>query len=121
MKSFCSILFFLIEISLFGQDIAQKGKTIGDFVPTNWKILKQAEGDLNKDKKNDFVLIIENTDSANILQNENLGSTFLNTNPRYLLILFKNIGSIYSIYLISSSTYVQQTQKRNHFFHPYEV
>ncbi len=89
MKSFCSILFFLIEISLFGQDIAQKGKTIGDFVPTNWKILKQAEGDLNKDKKNDFVLIIENTDSANILQNENLGSTFLNTNPRYLLILFK--------------------------------
>jgi len=89
MKSFSYILFLLAGIYLFSQDIPQKGKIIEDFVPVNWKIIKQAEGDLNKDKKADAVLIIENTDSSNILQNESLGSSELNLNPRYLLILFK--------------------------------
>ena len=46
----------------------QKAKSINDFVPKGWKILKDengsnfiAKGDLNKDKLEDVAIIIEKT------------------------------------------------------------
>lgn len=35
--------------------------------PQGWKILSEAEGDLNRDQQADLVLILENTDPKNIV------------------------------------------------------
>lgn len=61
-----------------------------DFVPKNWKIIAKAEGDLNTDRIADLVLVIEDTKEKNIVSNNGLGASTLNTNPRLLLVLFKN-------------------------------
>jgi len=62
-----------------------------EFVPKNWKIIAKAEGDLNADKVADLVIVIEDTKMKNILSNnDGLGASALNTNPRLLLVLFKN-------------------------------
>jgi len=62
-----------------------------EFVPKNWKIIAKAEGDLNADKVADLVIVIEDTKKKNILSNnDGLGASALNTNPRLLLVLFKN-------------------------------
>ena len=89
MKNSFSFLFLTLSCFVLSQEIPKNGKSISSFIPDKWKIIEQAEGDLNKDKKNDFVLIIENTNPENIFQNDNLGSSIINTNPRYLLVLFK--------------------------------
>lgn len=89
MKNLTFLLFFSFNLILFSQEIPNSGKNLNDFVPKNWRIIEQAEGDLNKDKKADVVLIIEDTNPDNILNNENLGSSVININPRCLLILFK--------------------------------
>lgn len=89
MKKLAIFLFLIFNSTVFPQEIPNSGKDVKDFVPKGWKIFKQAEGDLNKDKKNDVVLIIEDTNSANIFKNESLGNPEINLNLRYLLILFK--------------------------------
>lgn len=60
------------------------------FVPKNWKVIFKAQGDLNGDHQTDLALIIENTNPKNIHQNDSLGNSELNLNPRKLLVLFKN-------------------------------
>jgi len=45
----------------------KNAKEIEDFLPKNWQILYEVEGDLNNDNLNDIALIIENTDSGKIL------------------------------------------------------
>lgn len=89
MKNLTFLLFFSFYSIIFSQEIPTSGKDIKKFVPKNWRIIEQAEGDLNKDKKSDIVLIIEDTNPDNVFQNENLGSSVININPRYLLVLFK--------------------------------
>lgn len=89
MKNLFSFLLLTISCFVISQEIPKNGKNISAFVPDKWKILAQAEGDLNKDKKSDVVLIIEDTNPENIYKNESLGNPELNLNPRYLLILFK--------------------------------
>lgn len=61
-----------------------------DFVPKNWKVIAKTQGDLNADKIDDLVLVIEDTRKENFISNDGLGETTLNTNPRFLLVLFKN-------------------------------
>lgn len=58
-------------------------------VPEGWKIVKSVKGDLNGDGKADAVLLLQKQDKANIVQNEGLGSSELDTNPRVLKILLK--------------------------------
>ncbi|MDM1784008.1 hypothetical protein [Acinetobacter bereziniae] len=60
------------------------------FIPKNWKVLSQAQGDLNGDRQTDVALIIENTDPKNIVTNDRLGNPQLNLNQRKLLILLKS-------------------------------
>jgi hypothetical protein len=59
------------------------------FIPKNWKVLSQAQGDLNGDRQTDVALIIENTDPKNIVTNDRLGNPQLNLNQRKLLILLQ--------------------------------
>lgn len=62
------------------------GKSINDFVPKNWKVFGKASGDLNGDGQTDYVLVLKATYSKFLNKNE---SQIFNTNPRILVILFK--------------------------------
>lgn len=58
------------------------GKTLNDFVPSGWKVLKKTEGDLNKDNLPDLAVIL----ASNV---EDTNSDDAMDAPRPLLILFK--------------------------------
>ena len=93
MKKLLCSLIFLASLASFAQDnvtIPSYGKDTLAFVPKAWKIIAQATGDLNKDGIDDAVLIIEEAKKENFINNESLGESVLNTNPRYLLVLFKD-------------------------------
>lgn len=82
-------LFLIFSIFSFGENFPEKAKNIDGFIPKGWKTILSAKGDLNNDKLEDVAIIIEKTDKANIVKNKNLGSEYLNLNPRILLVLFK--------------------------------
>ena len=88
-------LFLIFSIFSFGENFPEKAKNIDGFIPKGWKTVLSAKGDLNNDKLEDVAIIIEKTDKANIVKNENLGSEYLNLNPRILLVLFKQKNGSY--------------------------
>ena len=97
-------LFLIFSLYAFAENFPQKAKSINDFVPKGWKILKDengsnfiAKGDLNKDNLEDVAIIIEKNDKKNIKKNESLGPDELNLNPRILLVLFKEKDDSYSL------------------------
>ncbi|WP_151980552.1 hypothetical protein [Acinetobacter guerrae] len=73
------------------------------FIPKHWKIIETVRGDLNRDGKEDIILVIEKNDPKNILSNDGPGSPELNTNPRTLLVLFK---TTHGYQLISTNPYL---------------
>ncbi len=88
-------LWTLLVIASFcnGQNspaIKTEGQSTDDFVPKHWKILQAATGDLNKDKVDDVALVIQEMDPNKIEINDGLGIDTLDTNPRILIILFKD-------------------------------
>lgn len=97
-------LFLIYSFYTFAENFPQKAKSINDFIPKGWKILKDendsnfiAKGDLNKDKLEDVAIIIEKDDKKNIKKNDSLGPNELNLNPRILLVLFKEKDGTYSL------------------------
>lgn len=74
-----------------GEEVAETSEELeecfpkSDFVPEGWKIIAEEKGDLNKDGKPDLVLVIQNTDSKNVIKDE---FSEIDSNPRTLLILF---------------------------------
>lgn len=88
-------LFLIFSIFSFGENFPEKAKNIDGFIPKGWKTVLSAKGDLNNDKLEDVAIIIEKTDKENIVKNENLGSEYLNLNPRILLVLFKQKNGSY--------------------------
>jgi hypothetical protein len=97
-KTIFSILLFSTLLS-FAQNndpiIPTSGNVVKDFVPQGWKKIALANGDLNKDGVDDFILIVENKSTLNLKKNTALGSDTLNLNPRILIILF---GELYGGY-----------------------
>ena len=95
VKAFLTLVFLLIAAISFGQNfvypvIKQKGISPTDFVPAGWKILDKAVGDLNNDKQADAVLILQNIDSVLLTNAEDDYEDSILTQPRILVILFKN-------------------------------
>lgn len=73
-----------------------------DFIPSGWKIMGEAEGDLNGDKRKDFALVIRATQPKFITTHDGLGESPFDTNPRILAVLFwENDG--YKLALQSNS------------------
>ena len=89
MKTLLTVLITILSGILYAQSIPTKAKNLTSFVPENWKAIKMVHGDLNNDQKDDLVLIIEEDNPKNIIENDGMGSKFLNLNPRYLLIIFQ--------------------------------
>lgn len=57
------------------------------WVPSGWKLLHQAQGDLDGAGGRDAVLVLEQTDPARRVPNAHLGPAELNLNQRRLLVL----------------------------------
>ena len=107
-------LFLICSFYVFAENFPQKAKSINDFVPKGWKILKDengsnfiAKGDLNKDKLEDVAIIIEKNDKKNIKKNESLGPDELNLNPRILLVLFKEKDGTYTLAAKNDKGFIQ--------------
>ena len=88
-------LFLISSIYIFGENFPQKAKTVNDFIPKGWKKILTTNGDLNRDKLEDTVIVIEKEDKKNIKKNDGFGPEELNLNPRILLVLFKQKDGTY--------------------------
>lgn len=93
------LLFTAFFIALFGfasgqhfayPVINKEGKGIHDFIPNGWTLLDSTQGDLNYDKRNDLVLIIQHKDSVSVITKDADYIDTVITQPRILLILFYN-------------------------------
>lgn len=71
-------------------NLPKSGKSINDFVPKDWETVAKAEGDLNGDKIEDCALVIKANLSKFLNKHDGLGSNPFDTNPRILVILFKD-------------------------------
>ena len=68
--------------------IAQAGKNVESFVPSQWKIEARSTGDLNADGVADAAVYLKGTFEKFLNKNKGLGVEVFDTNPRILLILF---------------------------------
>ena len=100
-------LFLIYSTYIFGENFPQKAKTINDFIPKGWKKILTANGDLNKDKLEDTVIVIEKEDKENIKKNDVLGPDYLNLNPRILLVLFKQKDGAYILVAKNDKGFIQ--------------
>lgn len=66
-------------------------KSPSDLVPAGYVVAETIEGDLNRDGKTDYVLLIKGTDSANFIDHEYRGT--LDRNRRGIVIVFDNNGT----------------------------
>lgn len=116
MKRILLILIFLCGIqTVFGQafkmptasdypNLRKICARSADFIPRGWTLMDKAEGDLNGDKKNDFVLVIKANKESFLNKSENLVNKQFDTNPRILAILFSE-NSRYKL-VLQSNTFI---------------
>lgn len=82
MRAFPVFLFFcLVSTTL----LAQTSKSTKNFIPANWKLLQQADGDLNNDGIADAVLLVENTLANKTGGNTRVIKVLLKSEPVYVL------------------------------------
>ncbi|MCX7999495.1 MAG: hypothetical protein N3A69_11190 [Leptospiraceae bacterium] len=102
--SLFSVILVLFFLSLNAQEtdsLTKKFPQTGDspysFIPKSWKIISQAEGDLNSDKKKDLVLVIESP------------------NFKRLLLILWNKGKQFEIFQALSGVIPNKTKKTDPF------
>lgn len=71
--------------------------TCQGFAPKGFRVVEKAEGDLNGDRLADCVLVIQGTDKKFLYKNEGFGSPEFDTNPRILVIAFRNKNGGYTL------------------------
>ncbi|MBX3243820.1 MAG: hypothetical protein KF685_05130 [Acidobacteria bacterium] len=71
--------------------------TCQDLAPKGFKVVSKVDGDLNGDRLADCVLVLQGTDKKFLYENEGLGSSEFDTNPRILAIAFGNKGGGYTL------------------------
>ena len=72
--------------------LARTAPTAEGFAPAGWTIEQRQSGDLNGDGRPDLVLVLRDTNPANIVDNSGLGRRRLNTNPRMLAVAYADAG-----------------------------
>ena len=63
------LLFIICSFNLLAINFPEKANKVEDFIPKGWKKLVIKQGDLNKDKIDDVVLVIEKNDPKNLKKN----------------------------------------------------
>jgi hypothetical protein len=67
--------------------IASEGASAQDFVPEGWKLEAEHKGDLNKDGKDDLLILLRMNDAKNVITHDGLGTNPFDTNPRILAVV----------------------------------
>ena len=92
---FSCLLFIFCSFNLLAENYPQKASKVEDFIPKGWKSIIVKKGDLNKDKIDDVVLLIQKNDPKNFRKVED--GTNLDFNPVVMLVLFKDTNSQYNL------------------------
>ncbi|WP_321786099.1 hypothetical protein [Burkholderia pyrrocinia] len=69
------------------------------FVPKGWALELQDKGDLNGDGRDDLVLVLRDTDPANVISHDGMCESPFNTNPRILVVAFARPDGQYALTL----------------------
>lgn len=84
-------------------DLAETGDDAASFVPTGWVLEKEIRGDLNKDGADDLVMVLHDTDAANLIKPDLNMDVPLDTNPRMISVAFADKAGGYRLELANSS------------------
>lgn len=71
--------------------------TCQEFAPDTFTLVDKVEGDLNGDRLADCVLVLRGTSEKFLYKNEGFGTPEFDTNPRILIIAFRNKSGGYSL------------------------
>ena len=98
---FSFLLFIFCSFNLLAENFPQKASKVEDFIPKGWKSIIVKKGDLNKDKIDDVVLLIQKNDPKNF-RNAESGYMYMpienaNFNPIIMLVLLKDTNSQYNL------------------------
>ena len=99
----------------FTLKVDKTAKPQGKLVPTGYRFFDELHGDLNKDGKDDYVLIIKATDKSKFEQDEQRGE--LDRNRRGILIFFNN-GNDYQLALDNRSCFSSENEDGGEYFPP---
>ena len=95
------ILFIICSLNLLALNFPEKATKVEDFIPKGWKKFIVKKGDLNKDKIDDIVLLIQKNDPKNF-RNAESGYMYMpienaNFNPIIVIVLLKDTNSQYNL------------------------
>lgn len=88
-----TLLLLSVVMLSHGQDrpfIKTEARSIDEFVPPHWKIIRKAHGDLNQDRLEDMALVIQETNPKNIDIQRGVRNDTLDSNPRILMVALKD-------------------------------
>ena len=97
-------------------DFPEQGNKIEDFVPKHWSAIMKVDGDLNKDGLTDTALIVEQENPNNINITEY--NDTLNTNPRALLVLFKQENGTYKLAAKNDKGFIEPPKENSSLLDP---
>ena len=99
-------------------DFPEQGNKMEDFVPKHWSAIMKVDGDLNKDGLTDTALIVEQENPNNISVTEY--NDTLNTNPRALLVLFKQENGTYKLTAKNDKGFIEPPKENSSLLDPLE-
>ena len=99
-------------------DFPEQGNKMEDFVPKHWSAIMKVDGDLNKDGLTDTALIVEQENPNNISITEY--NDTLNTNPRALLLLFKQENGTYKLVAKNNKGFIEPPKENSSLLDPLE-
>ena len=106
---FSFLLFIFCSFNLLAENFPQKASKVEDFIPKGWKSVVVKKGDLNKDKIDDVVLVIQKDDAKNFEKSED--NTIFNYNPMAILVLFKDKNSQYNLISKNENDFIVSKDK----------
>ena len=103
-------------IEEYPTDFPEQGNKMEDFVPKHWSAIMKVDGDLNKDGLTDTALIVEQENPNNISVTEY--NDTLNTNPRALLVLFKQENGTYKLAAKNDKGFIEPPKESSSLLDP---
>ena len=103
-------------IEEYPTDFPEQGNKMEDFVPKHWSAIMKVDGDLNKDGLTDTALIVEQENPNNISITEY--NDTLNTNPRALLVLFKQENGTYKLAAKNDKGFIEPPKESSSLLDP---
>ncbi|KRW70864.1 hypothetical protein AO741_06060 [Pseudomonas sp. TTU2014-105ASC] len=108
-------ILLVFGMSAVGQAAPRIAKSPTDLVPAGYVVVEEVQGDLNKDGKTDYVLLIKATDKGKFVDHEYLGT--LDRNRRGIIVAFENNGE-YQLALKNLDCFSSENEDGGVYFAP---